>query len=45
MEVLSSEVTGKPAASNIFVLVISKKTARRLEVKPKLEFLVVLILH
>ena len=44
MEDLSFEVTGKPAASNIFVLVISVGTARRLEVEQKLEFLAILIL-
>ena len=42
MEVLPFEVTGKPAASNIFVLVNSVGTARRLE--QKLEFVAILVL-
>ena len=42
MEDLHFEVTGKPAASNIFVLVNSVGTARQLE--QKLEFLATLIL-
>ena len=39
MEVLSFEVTGKPAASNIFIN--TKETARRSEVEQKLEFLAI----
>ena len=44
MEVLSFEVTGKPAASQIFVFINSLGTARRLEVEQKLEFWAILIL-
>ena len=44
MEVLSFEVTGKPAASNIFVFIKLMGTVRRLEVEQKLEFLTILIM-
>ena len=44
MEVLPFEVTRKPAASNIFVLVNPVGLALRLEVEQKLEFLAILIL-
>ena len=44
MEDISSEVTGKPEASSIFVFVIFLGSTPRLEVEQKLEFLANLIL-
>ena len=41
--VLSFDVTGKLAASNIFVFINSMGTARQLEIEQNLEFLAILI--
>ena len=45
MKNLSFKVTGKPAASNIFVFINSMGTARRLKVERKLELLAIFILE